>query len=170
MDDPRAAHEAQGVGIRHVEFGKHRSTCLGGSCRGCQQVRQFKTEWTREDAENALAAIVLKLEQPKAPASGLTLSQAAERYLAAKARKRSVANDRRILEHFKTEFGKDTALAEITASRISEYRAKRLGIKLGQSAQPLSPAAVNRPLALLRHLLRLACCEWRCSRPYPRSG
>ena len=71
-------------GFVTVESGKHRSTCLGGSCRGCQQVRQFKTEWTREDAENALAAIVLKLEQPKAPASGLTLSQAAERYLAAR--------------------------------------------------------------------------------------
>ena len=44
---------------------------------------------------------LLKLEQPKALAAGLTLSQAAERYLAAKTRKRSVTNDRRILEHFK---------------------------------------------------------------------
>jgi integrase len=155
-------------GFVTVEIGKHRRTCLGESCRGCQQVRQFKAEWTREDAENALAAIVLKLEQPKAPASGLTLSQAAERYLAAKARKRSVANDRRILEHFKTEFGKDTALTEITASRISEYRAKRLGVKLGHSAQPLSPAAVNRPLALLRHLLRLACDEWEVLPAVPK--
>jgi len=156
-------------GFVTIESGKHRSTCLGRACRGCQQVRQFKTEWTREDAENALAAVVLKLEQPKAaPASELTLSQAAERYLAAKARKRSVANDRRILEHFKTEFGKDTALAEITASRISEYRAKRLGVTLGQSAQPLSPAAVNRPLALLRHLLRLACDEWEVLPAVPK--
>jgi integrase len=101
-----------------------------------------------------------KLEQPKAPASGLTLSQAAERYLAAKARKRSVTNDRRILEHFKTEFGKDIALVEITGSRISEYRAQRLTATRGQGARPLSAAAVNRPLALLRHLLRLACDEW----------
>src|SRR6185437_2033682 len=111
-------------GFVTVEIGKHRRTCLGESCRGCQQARQFRAEWTREDAENALAAFVLKLEQPKAPPAGLTLSQAAERYLAAKTRKRSVTNDRRILEHFTPQFGKDTALAEITASRISEYRAK----------------------------------------------
>jgi integrase len=155
-------------GFVTVEMGKHRRKCVGGSCRGCQQVRQFKAEWTREDAENALAAFVLKVEQPKAPASGLTLYQAAERYLAAKARKRSVTNDRRILEHFKTEFGKDTALVEITASRISEYRAKRLAVTRGQGAQPLSPAAVNRPLALLRHLLRLACDEWEAIPAVPK--
>jgi len=119
-----------------------------------KQVRQFKAEWTREDAENALAAHVLKAEQPKAPAPGLTLAQAAERYLAAKTRKRSVTGDRRILEHFKTEFGKDTVLTDITAGRISEYRAKRLAVTRGEGA-PLSPAAVNRPLALLRHLLAL---------------
>jgi integrase len=155
-------------GFVTVEIGKHRSTCLGGSCRGCQQVRQFKAEWTREDAENALAAFVLKIEQPKARVSGLTLSRAAERYLAAKARKRSVMSDRRILEHFKTEFGKDTALTEITASRISEYRAKRLATTLGQDGQRLSAAAVNRPLALLRHLLRLACDEWEVLPTVPK--
>ena len=99
--------------------------------------------WTREDAENALAAVVLRLEQPKPPAPGLTLSQAAERYLTAKARKRSVANDRRILEHFKAEFGKDTALVEITGSRISEYRAKRLTVTRGQSGQHLRSAVAR---------------------------
>lgn len=132
-----------------------------------KQVRQFKAEWTREDAENALASHVLKLEQPKAPAPGLTLAQAAERYLAAKTRKRSVTGDRRILEHFKTEFGKDTFLTDITAGRISEYRAKRLAVTRGEGA-PLSPAAVNRPLALLRHLLRLACDEWEALPAVPK--
>ena len=31
-----------------------------------------------------------------------------------------------MLGHLKTDFGGDTPLAEITASRISEYKAKRL--------------------------------------------
>src|SRR5436190_21168831 len=126
------------------------------------QVRCFKAEWTKEDAENALAARLLKIDQePKVKAAGLTLAQAAERYLATKARKRSLAKDRRTLEHFKSMFGADAALTDITASRISEYKAQRLAATSvrRKDAQGngtlLSAAAVNRPLALLRHLLRL---------------
>src|SRR5439155_1976 len=82
---------------------------------------------TKEDAENALAARLLKLDpEPKPKAPGLTLAQASERYLAAKARKRSLAKDRRYLEHFKSVLGADTALVDITASRISAYKAQRL--------------------------------------------
>jgi integrase len=53
-----------------------------------------------------------------------------------------------------------------TASRISEYKAKRRATtrKIGQGESAverrLTAAAVNRPLALLRHLLRLAHEEW----------
>jgi hypothetical protein len=67
-------------------------------------------------------------------------------------------------------------LAEITASRISEYKAKRLAavrkIGKGESAMErrLTAAAVNRPLALLRHLLRLAHEEWEAIETYPASG
>src|SRR5438046_5579105 len=44
------------------------------------QVRCVKAEWTKEDAENALAARLLKIDQePKVKAAGLTLAQAAER-------------------------------------------------------------------------------------------
>src|SRR5438128_7727204 len=137
------------------------------------QVRCFKAEWTKEDAENALAARLLKIDQePKVKAAGLTLAQAAERYLATKARKRSLAKDRRTLEHFKSMFGADTALADITASRISEYKAQRLAATSVKDAQGkgtlLSAAAVNRPLALLRHLLRLAHEEWEVLPAVPR--
>ena len=88
------------------------------------------------------------------------------RYLVAKSRKRSVSEDRRILGHLKDYFGKDTPLAEITASRISEYKGHRLSamrkIGNGETAieRPLTGATVNRALALLRHLLRLAHDEW----------
>jgi integrase len=57
-------------------------------------------------------------------------------------------------------------LSEITAARISEYRSKRLAavrkVGTGESAteRRLTAAAINRPLALLRHLLGLAREEW----------
>ena len=49
-----------------------------------------------------------------------------ERYLAAKARKRTLRDDARILKHLEAYFGKDTPLADVTASRISEYKGHRL--------------------------------------------
>jgi integrase len=131
-----------------------------------KQVRRYKAEWTQDDAEAELAKALLKIDPDKPRGPRITLEQAVERYLAAKSRKRSVSEDRRILGHLKSYFGKDTPLAEITASRISEYKAKRLAavrkIGKGEAAieRRLTAAAVNRPLTLLRHLLRLAHEEW----------
>jgi len=135
-----------------------------------KQKRCYKAEWTREDAEKALAALLLQVEQqPKAKAPGFTLAQAAERYIVTKARKRSLAEDERILKHFKSAFGADTPLADITASRISEYKAQRLaGLSPYRKDVTLSVAAVNRPLALLRHLLRLAHEEWEVLSALPK--
>jgi integrase len=78
----------------------------------------------------------------------------------AKVRKRTLTEDERILGHLKEHFGKYTALAEITASRISEYKGHRLTAVTG--------ATVNRALALLRHLLRLAHEEWEVLDAVPR--
>lgn len=104
--------------------------------------------------------MTLKIEQPKPKDAGITVAQAVERYLAAKARKRTLTEDERILGHLKEHFGRDTALAEITASRISEYKGHRL--------TAVSGATVNRALALLRHLLRLAHEEWEVLDAVPR--
>jgi len=56
----------------------------------------------------------------------------------------------------------ETPLTAITADRISQYRAKRLGAlrKIGETERRLSASTINRPLALLRHLLYLAHDEW----------
>jgi integrase len=132
-----------------------------------KQVRRYKAEWTQDDAEAELAKALLQIEpeKPKGPPT-ITLAEAVERYLASKARKRTVQADRRQLDLLKAEFGGDAPLADITASRISEYKAKRLAsvrkIGEGEAAveRRLTAAAVNRPLALLRHLLRLAHEEW----------
>ena len=125
-----------------------------------KQIRVFRSDWSKEDAEKALAERMLKIEQPKPKTAGVTFAEAVERYLAAKARKRTLTEDERILGHLKEHFGKDTPLAEITASRISEYKGQRL--------TAVSGATVNRALALLRHLLRLAHDEWELLEVVPR--
>jgi integrase len=131
--------------------------------------KHYKAEWTQDEAEQALAELLLKIEQaPRTKAGGLTLAQAAERYLAAKARKRSLAEDKRLLEHLKASFGADTPLADITASRISEYKAQRLTNKSERTSRALTAAGINRPLALLRHLLRLAHEEWEILTTVPK--
>jgi integrase len=137
---------------------------------GVRQVRVVNSAWTtREDAEKALAARQLGLEQEQAKATApMTFSEACARYLQTKERKRSLKGDRKIIEHLKAEFGADTPITEITASRISAYKAKRLAAKSKQFDRPLSGAAVNRPLALLRHLLRLAHEEWEVLDEVPK--
>src|SRR5262245_36475505 len=134
-----------------------------------KQKRVYKSEWTKEDAEKALAAFLMKVEQPK-PARGMTLTEAAERYLSAKSRKRTVKKDERILTHLKSVFGAGTALENLTASQISAYKARRLATKAGGSGAErlLTAAAVNRPLALLRHLLRTAHEEWEVLPAVPK--
>jgi integrase len=139
-----------------------------------KQIRRYTAEWTRDEADAELAKALLRIEPEKPKGAGITLVRAADRYLAAKSRKRSVSEDRRILGHLKDYFGKDTPLAEITASRISEYKGHRLStarkIGEGESAveRPIAGATVNRTLALLRHLLRLAHEEWELLDAVPR--
>ena len=139
-----------------------------------KQVRRYKAEWTQDDAEAELAKALLQIEPVKPKGPGITLARAADRYLATKARKRTLEPDRRQLDLLKAEFGGETPLADMTASRISAYKAKRLAAvrKIGEGEvaieRRLTAAAVNRPLALLRHLLRLAHDEWEAIDNVPR--
>src|SRR5437870_10438528 len=103
-------------GFVGIENGKHRKKCADATCGGCQQVRQFRAEWSKEQAEEALSKYLLKIEQPKTKGGGMTLGQAADRYLALKARKRTINEDRRTLEHLKVSLGADAPLSEITAN------------------------------------------------------
>src|SRR5262245_54029787 len=71
-----------------------------------KQVRVFKTEWSKEDAETALAAFQLKVEEKRpAAAAGITLAQAIERYKTGQARRKSIVNVARHLDLLKTYFG-----------------------------------------------------------------
>ena len=66
-----------------------------------KQVRRYKAEWTQDDAEAELAKALLKIEPEKPKGPGITLAQAVDRYLAAKSRKRSLSEDKRILRRLK---------------------------------------------------------------------
>src|SRR5437867_968683 len=78
-----------------------------------KQVRRYEAEWAQDDAEAELAKALLQMEPEKPKGPGITLAQAAERYLASKARKRTIEGDRRQLELLRAEFGAVTPLAEI---------------------------------------------------------
>jgi integrase len=128
---------------------------------GGKQERRFDAEWDKDAALQALAARVADRDQP-APAArpSLTFGQAVERYLGVKARKRSLRDDRQHLAHLTAAFGSDTPVEAVTAARISDYRAARMAAPSTRTGRPLTAAAINRPLAGLRHLLRLAVDEW----------
>lgn len=135
--------------------------------------RLFATE---EEALRHAAQVAPRLDAGTPPPDhrAMTLGAAFERYFKAKARKRSIEADRRISEHLLEEFGATTRLQDLTVSRIAAYRERRLAAvsvrrrdKAGKPAR-LSAASINRPLALLRHLLRLAHEEWEVLPTVPK--
>ena len=138
-----------------------------------KQERRFSAEWDREAAEKELekfqkahAAERAAIEKPPVLAFGA----AVDRYLKAKERKRSVEHDRRLLAALTGHFGAETPLAEITTGRISEYRDLALARRSprGEGKDPIAPATVNRYLAALRAVLRMAYREWELLPTLPR--
>ena len=123
---------------------------------------------TRAEAQAALDRFREEAANPTPAARRLTLGEAVALYLEAKSRKRSLAGDRRFLGWFVDHFGAGTPLAQITAAGISAWKAERLAATCPQTGRPYSPAAVNRPLAALHHLLRLAHEEWEAVAAVPR--
>lgn len=122
-----------------------------------RQERVIRMEWTKDDAQNALTARMLERDVVRTPAPAtMTFGDAVARYTQEKARKRTVSEDVRHLTGFAAEFGVATPLAEITAARISAWRGARLAALNPRTKRPYSAAAINRPLATLRHLFALA--------------
>lgn len=137
--------------------------------------KQFRRQgWdSRAEAQDELHRFKEELRNPKPVEAKpearpeMTLAQAFEWYFRAKARKRSLDDDERLSKHLLEAFGKETLLSSITAGRIAEYKAQRLATK-STRGELLAPASVNRPLQLLRHLLRLAATEWEVIEAAPR--
>src|SRR6266699_2058966 len=132
-----------------------------------KQVRRYKAEWTQDDAEAELAKALLQIE-PEKPQASITFSDAVERYLAAKSRKKSVAFDKLYLHQLRAAFGAETSREQITAARISAWKAEKLSAINPRTKLPYAPASINRPLAALRHLLQLACDEWEVLSAVPK--
>jgi integrase len=124
---------------------------------------------SRAEAQEALDALKhpIPVVAVAATGAGMTLAEGVERYLKVKARKRGIVDDRRITGRLMVALGADTPLVNITPSVIAEYRAQRLAVKRGEAF--LSPAAINRPLGVLRHLLKLAHEEWEVLPSAPRT-
>lgn len=138
-----------------------------------KQVRVTREAWTKEDAERELAAAQLGLRAPKpVERAAMTFGQAIEKYIGVKESegKRSIRDDRQNLARLRAAFGKDTPLEAITASLVSDYKVARMRttVKSGESERPIGPATLNRELASLRHLLRLALEEWQVVSTLPR--
>ncbi len=133
-----------------------------------KQERRFSAEWDRDIAQAELAARLLERDMPPAPVTPKTFAQVAEEYLAFKRGKgkRSIREDEKILKKLKARLGPDTPLPEISAQRIAQYDRERVSEK-SKLGRPVTPSTVNRELAVLRHLLRLAE-EWGYIDKVPR--
>jgi hypothetical protein len=126
-----------------------------------KQIRVTRADWTEADAQKALAAALLGRDLPTpadAPPTVRTLGQLATEYLDFKRAKgkRSLADDalaltRRILPWF----GAQAPVTEMTALRIAQYDRERSADR-SRLKRAVTPATVNRELALIRHMLRLA--------------
>ena len=133
-----------------------------------KQERCFRAEWTREDAQAELAKRLLERDTPPAPAAPKTFAGVAEEYLAFKRGKgkRSIEGDSLHLRKLRGAFGDETPITEITAQRIAQYDRQR-ATEISRLGRQVAPATLNRELATLRHMLRLAE-EWGYLAKAPR--
>jgi integrase len=117
---------------------------------------------SQDEAQTALDAFRVEKLAPSVPkAATISLKDGFDRFFVAKARKRTLRNDRRQATHLMSVFGETTLLTEITAGKVSAYQEQRLSGTSPRTGRPLTAAAINRPLALLRSLLTLAHRKWQ---------
>jgi len=129
--------------------------------RNGKQVRRVREEWTKEDAERAFSewtieGVTSATDTVAAPA-GMTFGAMVEKFLAKKKSegKRSIQDDEERSVPLLAFFGKATPLAAIRTRRVAEYRMARRATT-SRLGRPLAPATVNREVALLRSILRMA--------------
>jgi len=103
----------------------------------------------RRKAEKFYAKRLSEVERGEyAQSARITLTQFGQQYLDyAKANKRSWIRDEQIMTHLSQAFG-SSQLADIGVFQIERYKLDRL--------KAVSPATVNREIALLKHMFNLA--------------
>jgi len=115
-----------------------------------KRVQESTGETDRRKAEKFYVRRASEVERGEYSQSArITLAQFGEQYLDyAKANKRSWLRDEQIMAHLNAAFGK-TQLGDIGVLQIEHYKLDRL-------KQSVSPATVNREVALLKHLFNMA--------------
>jgi hypothetical protein len=104
-----------------------------------KQVKRFNAEWTEDIARDELAKFVLDREKPKA--KPVTFAEAAKRYEDAKARKRSLREDKKTLKRLLAHFGADTKLDRLSADVISQYQRPAVRNRIEESQRQGRQAA-----------------------------
>jgi integrase len=103
----------------------------------------------RRKAEKFYALRMMEVERGDyAQSANITLAQFGQQYMEyARANKRSWLRDQQIMTHLTQAFGK-LKLQDIGALRVEQYKIERV--------RTVSPATVNREIALLKHMYNLA--------------
>ena len=114
-----------------------------------KRVQESTRTADRRKAEKLYALRMIEVERGEyAQSAEITLAQFGQQYMEyAKANKRSWLRDEQIMAHLTQAFGK-SKLEDIGALRIEQYKIQRVGV--------VSPATVNREIALLKHIYNLA--------------
>jgi integrase len=150
-------------GVRHTAWGF--SVSIGG-----RMVRRQDASWSKEDAERALAEARLGIKrETETVAPSVTLADMCARYLRHKAAagKRSIRNDHMAVARLTAHFRGETPLDRIGAAAIADYASRRMIEPSTRIGRPVAPATVNKDLAILRCMLRLAA-EWELIAKVPR--
>lgn len=114
-----------------------------------KRVQESTGTANRREAEKFYALRVSDVERGEyAKPSKITLFEFGQQYLEyAKANKRSWLRDEQMMKHLNGSFG-NTLLTELGPLAIERYKLERM--------QAVTPATVNREIALLKHLFNLA--------------
>lgn len=131
---------------------------------------QFSYKGTRKQFETkaeAIEALDAHRESLKGPQlRPMTLAEATALYVETKAKKATLDDDQRMLATFAQAWGKDTLIKDITARMIAEWQLAALK-RQKASGGTVAPATVDRALAVLRTLLRLAARKWGVIKEVP---
>jgi len=124
--------------------------------------REAGASAVRDEAEAQTELDKFKNTLKRPALKPMTLHEAIELYLRTKAEKRSLSGDRRASRCSSRHGVRETPLTEITSSLIATWQIGNRGRAGGKwdNVTAISTATTNRPLACLRHLLRLAWRRW----------
>src|SRR5262249_9718369 len=131
--------------------------------RAGKQYRMMREEWSKEDAEKALAAAQLGQTVPTVETNPLqchafSVGEMLDKYLAARKaspKNRSYQDDLERSRPLLAFFGATTPATDITRKRITEYRLQR-GATTSRRGRLFSPLTINRECQVLRGAMRYA--------------